>query len=354
MDIESRLNLIKEVGEEIVTEEDLRNLLETKNKPVAYNGFEPSGQVHIAQGIIGAFNANKLIKAGVKFKMFSADYHAWANNKLGGDLEKIQKCGDYLTEIWKAAGMDLKNTEFVKASEIADSKDYWKKVLEISKISTIKRIIRTGQIMGRKESEVQQASQILYPCMQAADIFELGADICQLGMDQRKVNILAREVGPAMGLWKPIIVSHHMLLGLQHIKSMEKNSTDRAIDMKMSKSKPDSAIFMTDSEDDVNRKIKKAYCPETIEENPVLEYIKYIAFEKFKKFIISTKSGKDLEFETYNEFEKAYSNKEVHPMDVKESLTEAINNVLDPIRKHFSKGKPKAILDEVKSFEVTR
>ena len=43
MDIETRLQLIRSVGEEIVTEQELRELLETKEHPVAYDGFEPSG-----------------------------------------------------------------------------------------------------------------------------------------------------------------------------------------------------------------------------------------------------------------------------------------------------------------------
>jgi tyrosyl-tRNA synthetase len=201
MDIQHRLDLIRQVGEEIITEEDLRQLLETKKSPVAYDGFEPSGQMHIAQGILRTVNVNKMLKAGIKFKMFAADWHSWANNKLGGDLEKIQKCGDYLIEVWKAAGMDLKKVEFVRSSDLVNDHEYWKKVLQISRTSTIQRIIRTGQIMGRTESEVQQASQILYPCMQAADIFYLKADICQLGMDQRKVNVLAREIGPKIN-WK--------------------------------------------------------------------------------------------------------------------------------------------------------
>jgi len=196
MDIESKLDLIRQVGEEIVTEEDLKQLLETKSKPIAYDGFEPSGQAHIAQGILRSINVNKMTKTGIKFKMYAADWHGWANNKLGGDLEKIQKCGDYLIEVWKVAGMDLKNVEFVRAVDMVDSQEYWKKVLQVSRSTTVKRIIRTGQIMGRNEAEVQQASQILYPCMQAADIFELEADITQLGMDQRKVNVLAREIGP--------------------------------------------------------------------------------------------------------------------------------------------------------------
>ena len=37
------------------------------------------------------------------------------------------------------------------------------------------------------------AAQILYPLMQCTDVFFLKADICQLGVDQRKVNMLARK-----------------------------------------------------------------------------------------------------------------------------------------------------------------
>ena len=43
MDIETKMQLIKGVGEEILTEHELRELLETKEHPIAYDGFEPSG-----------------------------------------------------------------------------------------------------------------------------------------------------------------------------------------------------------------------------------------------------------------------------------------------------------------------
>jgi tyrosyl-tRNA synthetase len=47
--------------------------------------------------------------------------------------------------------------------------------------------------MGRTDKDTLTAAQIMYPCMQCTDIFFLGADITSLGMDQRKVNVLARE-----------------------------------------------------------------------------------------------------------------------------------------------------------------
>src|SRR3989338_7985130 len=132
MDINDRLKLVEEVGEEIVTREELIELLNKKKKFIAYDGFEPSGRIHIAQGILRAINVNKLTKAGAHFKMLVADWHGWANNKMGGDLEKIQTVGKYFIEVWRASGMDLKNVEFVWASDAVKNPDYWKLVMKIA------------------------------------------------------------------------------------------------------------------------------------------------------------------------------------------------------------------------------
>lgn len=357
MDITTKLGLIRQVGEEILTEDELKALLETKEHPIAYDGFEPSGGIHLAQGIMRAVNVNKMIKAGIKFKMYVADWHGWANNKLGGDLEKIQLCGDYFIEVWKTCGMDIDKVDFVRASEVVNSMEYWKKVMQVARNTTVKRITRCGQIMGREDSEVQQASQILYPCMQCADIFELKADITELGMDQRKVNVLAREVGSKLNWWKPVVVNHHMLLGLGKPAS-DKIGVERAIDLKMSKSKPDTAIFMTDTEEEIKRKINKAYCPEKIiDENPLIEYAKYIIFEKFDSIKIERpeKFGGNLELNSYDELVKVFEKGDLHPMDLKPAITDYINKLVEPVRNHFEKNKKaKELLEKIKSFKITR
>jgi tyrosyl-tRNA synthetase len=358
MNINERLDLIKQVGEEIVTEEELKHILKTNKHPVAYDGFEPSGtSIHIAQGLLRAINVNKMTKAGCKFKFLVADWHAWANNKMGGDLSKIQKVGQYLIEVWKACDMDLKNVEFVWANELMKDPEYLKTVMQIARNNTVKRIIRTSQIMGRSESDTLQASQIFYPCMQCADIFHLKVDITQLGVDQRKVNVLAREVGPKLGYWKPVIVNHHMLMGLGEPPKGEK-TVERAIEIKMSKSNPDSAVFMDDSEDDIKRKIKKAYCPEGVtEENPILEYFKYIIFERVKTVKIERqeKFGGNLDFRAYLDLEKTFSQKKLHPMDLKQAASNYLNELIEPVRKKLEKNiTVKKLAAEIKKFEVTR
>ena len=357
MNIDERVGLVKQVGEEILTEEELRELFSKKKNPLAYDGFEPSGKVHIAQGMLKAINVNKMTKAGCTFVMLVADWHAWINNKLGGNLENIQTTGKYFEEVWKASGMDLDKVKFINCTTFVNDPEYWKKVLEIAKHTTIQRMLRCGQIMNRDEKEMQYTGQLFYPAMQAADIFHLKADICQLGMDQRKVNILARELGPKRGWHKPVAVHHHMLMGLsQPPASSKESATDRAIHLKMSKSNPDSAIFMTDSTAEVDRKIGGAYCPaKQTEENPILEYCKYIIFEKQSELVISrpAKYGGELQIKGYEELEKQYK-AGLHPQDLKKAVATAINTHLEPVRKHFSKGKAKQLLEQVQGFQVTR
>ena len=358
MDIQSKINIVKSFAEEIITEEDLKTLYEKKEHPVAYDGFEPSGNPHIAQVVMRAININKLTSTGVKFKMLVADWHAWANNKMGGDLDKIRTVGNYLIEMWKAAGMDASKIEFVWANDMMGDPEYWKKVMKIASASTLQRIIRCSQIMGRKESDTLSASQIFYPCMQCADIFHLGVDIAQLGMDQRKVNMLAREVGDKIFGYKPVAVHHHMLMGLSKPPSTDLTGVDRVIELKMSKSKPETAIFMTDSQEDIKKKINNAYCPDKAEEdNPLLEYCKYIIMEKTDKFKVErpAKFGGDVEFNNYAELRDAYVAGKLHPMDLKTGIANELEKIVKPIRTHFqTNNKAKELFETVQSYKVTR
>eukprot|EP00606_Chrysophyceae_sp_TOSAG23-5_P001043 GSChrysophyteH2.ASY1.ANO1.1678.1 assembled CDS len=350
MSVEERLQTIMSVGEEVQTEAELRALLTARDHPIVYDGFEPSGRMHIAQGVLRAINVNKLTSAGCMFKFWVADWFAQLNNKMGGDLAKIQTVGQYMIEIWKAIGMDMTNVRFLWASEEinANAEEYWSMVMDIARLNSLGRIQRCCTVMGRKETDDMSASQIFYPCMQAADVFFLRADICQLGIDQRKVNMLAREyAGDKKKKFKPIIVSHHMLSGLKEGQE------------KMSKSDPDSAIFMEDSEADVKRKIKKAYCPpEIVEKNPILDYARNIVIAYYGKLSITiNKDGaynETVEYTSADVLDADFASGRVHPSDLKPAVTTAINAIIQPVRDHFATGAPKALLDKIKKFKITR
>ncbi|MFX1503510.1 MAG: tyrosine--tRNA ligase, partial [Promethearchaeota archaeon] len=227
----------------------------------------------------------------------------------------------------------------IYASDLVKNSDYWEFVLKIGIDTTLKRVKRCTQIMGRNESDKLYASQILYPLMQCADIFYLPADICQLGMDQRKVNVLAREIAKKLNKPKPVAIHHHMLMGLNKPPASNLTGIDRVIDIKMSKSDPDSSIFMLDSPNDVKRKINKAYCPpKQIKENPVLEYCKYIIFELVDLVEIERpeKYGGNIKYSSYEELEKDYSQGKLNPPDLKPSVIKYLNQFLAPVIKHFN------------------
>jgi len=359
MDIEEKIKIIKEVGEELINEEELRKLLLNVKNPIAYDGMEPSGQIHIAQGLLRAININKMTSCGIKFKILLADYFAMLNNKYGGDIEKIRIAGEYFIEVWKSCSLDLENVEFIWASDFYEKNPkYWETVMKLAMNSTISRVLKCGQIMGREENTSNPSAQILYPLMQAADIIHLNANIAQLGLDQRKVNMLARDIFPKIGARKPVCVHHHMLLGLQFNQNENLDGIDRKIAMKMSKSKPDTAIFMTDSVLEVQKKFNKAYCIDgVVEDNPVLEYFKYIIFEKYDEILIERleKFGGNIKFNSYESLEKAFKEHNLKSPDLKQCAAKYINLLLQPTRNHFETNqKAKELLEKVKSFQVTR
>lgn len=362
MDLEKRVDLVKRVGEEIITEPELRELLQTKERPIAYDGFEPSGLAHIAFGVLRAINVQDMIEAGIHFKLYVADWFAWLNNKLGGDLEKIKETGKYFVEVWKAAGIPMDKVTVEWTSNAIKDPEYWRKVVLIAKNTTLKRATRCLSIAGRGAGDIKQTALLFYPMMQTADIFWLEADICQLGLDQRRANMLAREVGPKLGWWKPVIVSHHMLMGLGGEKRPDglddKKAFDVQISSKMSKSMPSTAIFVHDDMKQIKGKLAHAFCPpKKVEGNPIMEYNKYIVFRKMDTLNIKrqAKFGGNLEVQSYDELEKLYRKGDIHPLDLKNATAEALDKIVRPIREHFEKDKKaKAMYEIVKKAEITR
>lgn len=342
------LNRIIRNTEEIVTHDELKMLIEEK-KPSAYIGIEPSGLVHIGS-IICIEKVKDLLEAGFKVTVLLADWHAYLNDKLGGDIENIRACGEYIKDSFSAFGVESKELEFVYATDLLDSMEYWEKVLRISKKSSLQRIKRALTIMGRKEDEAEMdASMLIYPAMQVADIFALNVDVALGGMDQRKAHMLARDISQKLG-WRKVVAIHTPLLpGLEGGGRMD------PIEAKMSKSNPENSIFIHDSSEEIKRKIKKAYCPEgQISGNPVMDICKYIIFNTFDQMIISRpeKYGGDLQIKSFGELEKVFSSGELHPQDLKNSVSYHLNEILKPVGEYYKKNS--ANYEIVKEIDVTR
>jgi tyrosyl-tRNA synthetase len=363
MDVEDRYKMITRNTVELLTSEDLRARLEEKEELRGYIGFEPSGLMHIAQGIICARKIKDLTEAGCKMVVYMADWHAYINDKLGGDIERLQTCGKYMEEVFLALGVDPEKTEFVYASKLLDTIDFWEKVMRIGKANSLNRVRRAMTIMGRKGGEGDtDSSKFFYPAMQVADIFQLDVDIAYGGMDQRKAHVLAREVAEKLGYRKPIALHTPLLMGLTGSGRMEyaegageDDEDARLIDMKMSKSSPDSAVYFHDGTDDIKRKLKKAYCPEgEVTENPILEMCKFLVFPNFDSIKVERpeKFGGDMEFFRYEELEESFAGSQLHPLDLKMAVAHYIEELVKPVRDYFEKNPGN--LEAVKGYEITK
>jgi len=111
---------------------------------------------------------------------------------------------------------------------------------------------------------------------------------------------------------------------------------------------------MTDTKEEIENKFKKAFCPaKQAKDNPVLEYCRYIIFEKNNEFKIERpeKFGGNATFKSYEELETAFIEGKVHPMDLKNSAAKYIDGLIAPVRKHFAEDKKaKELLAKVQSF----
>ena len=333
-------------AQELIQKEEFVELLEKEKHPKTYIGFEISGKVHLGTGIVSMSKVKDFQSAGFDCTVFLADWHSWLNGKLGGDLATIREvAGGYFREGLsiglKCIGGDPSKAKFVMGSEIYDQ-SYWATVVNVSKALTVSRVQRMITIMGRKEGENADFAQLIYPPMQIADIFQLGVHVAHGGMDQRKAHVGAREVAPRLGREKPMALHHYLLLGLtgpsQWPLPAGIDAATLKAEMKMSKSKPDSAVFIHDTEKEIERKIRNAFCPEREAEfNPVVELAEFVVLPAQRRLGIERpeKYGGNLEITSARDLKSLYGAGKIHPLDLKTAVARSLLDILRPARKFF-------------------
>jgi tyrosyl-tRNA synthetase len=360
MDAEERLELVTCNAEEVITREEMTSLLETKSRPRAYWGFEASGMMHIGMGLVCGRKIIDMTEADFDFIIFLADWHSWINNKLGGKMENIQTCGEYLKECFTALGVPS-SAHYLWASELAGKREYWEKVVRVAKSVNVSRIWRALPIMGREMDQSDlEAAATFYPCMQVADIFQMELDVACAGMDQRKAHALARDVADKLGMHKPTSLHTHLLPGLAGVKRMESKFDENQqfnieITSKMSKSVAESGIVVHDDPEVIRKKLRSAYCPEKeVENNPVIEIARYTIFPWSQDFTIDrpAKYGGSTTFTTADELEEHYRLGKVHPLDLKNAAAESLIRILEPVREEFLRHPE--LLKKMQEMEITR
>jgi len=325
MDVQKRLELIKRNAGEIVSEEELIKLLKTKKKPVVFLGTAITGRPHMGY-YMWVLKLGDFLKAGFKVKILLADLHGALDNT---PWEALEKRYDYYKEIiplmFKSIGVDTKDLEFVKGSEFQLKPEYMYDVLKMSSFNSINDCKRAASEVV-KFSDNPKLAGLIYPIMQALDEEYLKVDVQIGGIDQRKILMFARENLPLVGYDRRIELMFPLIPGL--------------IGKKMSASDPKSKIDLLDDENTVRDKIIKAECVSGDIDNGLLPFIKYIIMtlkeDNKKKFIIKRdkKYGGDLVYTSYDALEEDFKHNKIHPLDLKNSLADEVNDLLSTFRKN--------------------
>ncbi len=318
MDVEKRKELVLRNTTEIVTEEELDEILE-KDSPTTYVGYETSGPLHLGHWA-SIRKLSDLQKAGFEAKVLFADLHTYLNKK--GEEDWIQAMTEYWEATFEACGLEA---EYIRGREFQEKTEYFHDVLEMSKNTTINRGQRSMAEVASGEEDNQSISQIVYPLMQALDIEYLDVDLAMGATDQRKIHMMARENLPKIGYKKPTCIHHPLVVSLQ--------GTD-----KMSSSKPNTMFPLHASKETIRDRINGAYCPQgEVEENPIIQIAQFHIFGDDEELLIERpeKYGGDIEFESLEELEEAFESGDLHPQDLKNSVANHIAEKLEPIRERF-------------------
>lgn len=346
----------------------LVELANSSEQPIRhYIGFEISGLIHIGTGIACALKIKTLQDAGVECSIFLANYHAWLNNKLDGTFDTIEKVArEYFAPVMRMSlivvGANPDKVNFVFAKDLYEEKhnelSFFDWDIRVSKHLTLNRVLKSMSIMGKTSGDSVEFASLRYPPMQVTDAYFMQTHLVHAGLDQRKVHVLMREIALVVDeeialklddkRIKPIAIHHALLLGMSAPKTdgtTTKMNPTEIEDGKMSKSRPDSAIWVHDNLEEITRKLKKAYCPmpkseqsreEIVAEqtwNPLLNWCKLIVFPAGKTLLVERVEewGGNVEYTTYTELEEAYFNGKLHPVDFKLSLAQTLANWFAPM-----------------------
>ncbi|RJQ17356.1 tyrosine--tRNA ligase [Candidatus Woesearchaeota archaeon] len=329
MDLEEKFALLKRNTQELVKEDELKEILKKKN-PGAYIGFAPTGRIHIGY-MIPLYKIRDFIALGFKFTFLIADLHAYLDDEKT-PWELLDQRYEYyklaITALLKSFDVDTTKIEFVKGTDFQFKRDYIINVFKMVGDVTLNRSKRAASEVVRFKEDPKLGG-FIYPLLQIEDAKALQADVTFGGIDQRGIYMLGRELLDAFGREKYSCVFTPLLPGITGAK--------------MSASDPNSKIDILDDEKTVIAKINKAQCVEGDSNNGVVAFCEYVLLPfltdngKSLRVERPEKFGGTVEYASIAALKADFDAKKLHPADLKKAVAQEINLLLNPVRKTFEK-----------------
>ena len=294
------------------------------NRKRILTGDRPTGKLHLGHWL-GTLQNRVRLQDEFECFFIIADYHMLTTrldhlDEVKGNIREMVL--DYLS-----VGIDpQKSTIYLQslALEVAELHLIFSMLVSVPRLQ---RVPTLKEVMRDLKLETASYGLLGYPVLQAADILMVRANLVPVGKDQEFHVELTREISRRFNeLFKPVFPEPDSLIGIERVLV----GTDGKA--KMSKSL-DNAIFLSDDEETVRRKVMSMYTDPTrihatdpghVEGNPVFIYHDY--------FNVNREEVEDLK--------ERYRAGQVGDVEVKKRLIRALNEFLDPIRErraHFEK-----------------
>jgi tryptophanyl-tRNA synthetase len=307
-------------------------------KKILLTGDTPTGKLHLGH-LVGSIENRVRLQDEYDCYFIIANKHAFTTN--AANPAAIRDSVMQVATDWLAAGIDPRKSAMFVQSEVPAIDEL---TFFFSMLLPLNRVLRNptlkSELRDKNLGDNYAFGFPLYAVGQVADILSFRADIVPVGEDQlahlemtrevvRRFNQLYCGVDPeapeddqvALGGLFPMVKP---LLGrVKRLVGIGAPGPDGQL-LKMSKSL-NNAIYLSDPPDEVARKVKSMYTdpnriratdPGTVENNPL-----WIFHDAFNSDVAWLEEHKDL-----------YRRGQIGDKQIKERLTDVLNELLDPIR----------------------
>ncbi|GIJ87963.1 hypothetical protein Asppvi_006879 [Aspergillus pseudoviridinutans] len=344
--VEQRLDLITKGLIEVHGGDSIRQILEEGRNPKGFWATAPTGKPHLAY-FVPLLKLADFVKAGADVTVLFCDLYAFLVN-YKHSWETVGHRTAYYKHIVRAVlqtlGVPENTVHFVEGSSYELTKAFSLDNYKLSVLADVDEVKGTGD----EYRNPGKLSVLFCPGLPALAEEYLDSDFQFGGEDQRGLFAFNERFLPQLGYRKRAHLMNTMVPGLQGIK--------------MSSSVPDSKIEFLEDPESVRRKIFNASCEDgKAAENGLLSLLKLVvipfnrnrlenegATDRDKGvFQVKRGNGEVESYASYEDLETAFSTGKISSGDLKEATVQAVNAMLDPLRKQYEANKEWQAVDKL-------
>jgi tryptophanyl-tRNA synthetase len=302
------------------------------NKKRLLTGDRPTGKLHLGH-YVGSLKNRIALQHEYEAFFIIADLHVLTTKNKPEDITEIDKNARQLVLDSIASGIDPETATFYLQSGIPEIHEMYTLFQSLVTVARLERMPSLKD-MARAANIEMPFGLLGYPILQAADILSVRGEMVPVGKDNIAHVEVTREIarrfnhlyGETLPIPEGMVGEVPILVGTDGRAKMSKSLNN--------------AIFLSDSPKEVEKKVRKMYTdpkrvsadiPGTVEGNPVFIY--HNAFNPNKAEV--------------EDLKERYKAGKVGDVEVKDKLTTAINNLLEPIHERREKFEASGLVEDI-------